>query len=140
MKNLIKDWWPLLIVAVWWLWKKSGKPVANAQEPTAAAQPTATATTTATQPTASPVVSADGGTVTLNGTTYYAPGYYTGGPIGKTSWDDAAAERAKYNSCPVHGTSTMRHIHTYNGGHVEDYYQCTVCGHRNTVYVKDLNQ
>lgn len=74
---------------------------------------------------------AGGSVITYNGKTYY-----TGGPIGKTVYDDMAAERAKYNSCPTHGTSTMRHIHTYNGGHVEDYYQCTVCGHRNTVYVK----
>ena len=91
----------------------------------------------ASQPThgaaATPTVTehAGGYVITYNGKTYY-----TGGPIGKTVYDDMAAERAKYNSCPTHGTSTMRHVHTYNQGHVEDYYQCTVCGHRNTVYVK----
>ena len=23
MKKFIKDWWPLLLIAVWWLWKKT---------------------------------------------------------------------------------------------------------------------
>lgn len=23
MKKLIKDWWPLLLIAGWWLWKKT---------------------------------------------------------------------------------------------------------------------
>ena len=25
MKKFIKDWWPLLLVAAWWLWKKTKK-------------------------------------------------------------------------------------------------------------------
>lgn len=27
MKKLIKDWWPLLLIAGWWLWKKRTKPI-----------------------------------------------------------------------------------------------------------------
>lgn len=31
MKKLIKDWWPLLLIAGWWLWKKHGKKQIHAQ-------------------------------------------------------------------------------------------------------------
>jgi hypothetical protein len=121
----------LAIVAYLVLKKRQEKPVSDVAMPTNGAP--ASAQATPQQRPVTPVVTeyAGGSVITYNGQTYY-----TGGPIGKTVYDDMAAERAKYNSCPTHGTSTMRHIHTYNGGHVEDYYQCTVCGHRNTVYVK----
>lgn len=123
----------LLAIVIYLLAKRSQeKPGSVASQPTSgAASPVPS--TTQQQAAATPTVTehAGGYVITYNGKTYY-----TGGPIGKTVYDDMAAERAKYNSCPTHGTSTMRHVHTYNQGHVEDYYQCTVCGHRNTVYVK----
>lgn len=123
----------LLAIVIYLVAKRSQeKPGSVASQPThVAASPVPS--TTQQQAAATPAVTehAGGYVITYNGKTYY-----TGGPIGKTVYDDMAAERAKYNSCPTHGTSTMRHVHTYNQGHVEDYYQCTVCGHRNTVYVK----
>ena len=121
----------LAIVAYLVLKKRQEKPVNTVAMPTnvASAAPQATPQQ---QPTAPAVTEYAGGSViTYNGQTYY-----TGGPIGKTVYDDMAAERAKYNSCPTHGTSTMRHIHEHKQGHVQDYYQCTVCGHKNIVYVK----
>lgn len=127
----------LAIVAYLVLKHRQEKPAnaaaAFAGPPPAAAEIGAHSQAEPQQQPATPAVTvhAGGSVITYNGQTYY-----TGGPIGKTVYDDMAAERAKYNSCPTHGTSTMRHIHTYNGGRVEDYYQCTVCGHRNTVYVK----
>ena len=143
MKKFIKDWWPLLLIAGWWLWKKTSRKKGLLYKgsrdpnldytPNSSNQPKDPLYTP--QPDSeqheAPVESAGGSVINYNGKTYYA-----GGPIGKTSYDDAAAYRAQYNSCPTHGTSTMRHYHTYNQGRVEDYYQCTVCGHRNTVYVK----
>ena len=131
MKKLIKDWWPLLLIAGWWLWKKAGKANAAQQEPAEEVPQSPAQPEPAPKNDDTPVVLGGGSAISYKGKTFYV-----GGTIGKTVYDDMAAERAKHNSCPVHGTSTMRHIHTYNGGHVEDYYQCTVCGHRNTVYVK----
>lgn len=123
----------LLAIVIYLVAKRSQEKTGSvASQPThGAASPFPS--TTQQQAAATPTVTehAGGYVITYNGKTYY-----TGGPIGKTVYDDMAAERAKYNSCPTHGTSTMRHVHTYNQGHVEDYYQCTVCGHRNTVYVK----
>ena len=145
MKIFLKDWWPVLLIMAVVLWRKrggdlSGQP-SNSEQPkektsSEAAKPTSETAKTGGQQTSGTVNSgvneyAGGNVITYNGKTYYS-----GGPIGKTIYDDMAAERAKYNSCPVHGTSTMRHIHTYNQGHVEDYYQCTVCGHKNIVYTK----
>lgn len=121
----------LAIVAYLVLKKRQEKPVSAVVTPNNGAS--APLQSTPQQQPATPAVTeyAGGSVITYNGQTYY-----TGGPIGKTIYDDMAVERAKYNSCPTHGTSTMRHIHSYNGGHVEDYYQCTVCGHKNIVYVK----
>lgn len=123
----------VLLAIVIYLMAKRGqeKPGNEASQPTYGAAGSVPSTTQ--QQAATPAVTehAGGYVITYNGQTYY-----TGGPIGKTVYDDMAAERAKYNSCPTHGTSTMRHIHEYKQGHVQDYYQCTVCGHKNIVYVK----
>lgn len=123
----------VLLAIVIYLMAKRGqeKPGNEASQTTYGAAGSVPSTTQQQAATSAVTEHAGGYVITYNGQTYY-----TGGPIGKTVYDDMAAERAKYNSCPTHGTSTMRHVHTYNQGHIEDYYQCTVCGHRNTVYVK----
>lgn len=118
----------ILAIVVYLVWKNSKEKTVKP-----AIQSAGTVSPSTPQQSSEPAVTeyAGGNVINYNGKTYY-----TGGPIGKTVYDDMAAERAKYNSCPVHGTSTMRHIHAYNQGHVEDYYQCTVCGHKNIVYTK----
>lgn len=145
MKKFINDYWWLIAVAVFLWWRKNkektGKDYATQPTPgtatatqatkttgttTAAAKTTATKTTAAETPTQS-------GTFT-NTPTPPATHVCNAG-TGTDIYQEAAKERAKYNTCPTHG-STMRHIHEYKAGHVTDYYECTVCGHRNIVYTK----
>lgn len=125
MKKFINDYWWLIAVAVFLWWK-------NGQEKKKD-QPTAQPSTKPSENTAAAETPAQSGTFT-NTPTPPATHVCNAG-TGTDIYQEAAKERAKYNTCPTHG-STMRHIHEYKAGHVTDYYECTVCGHRNIVYTK----
>lgn len=147
MKRFINDyWWLIAIAAFLWLRMRNGK------QPPGAPSADGGGTVGITDPKKPESDSVFPASAEANKTTATAKETATGQSLfpgtgtrpsthvcnagtGTDVYQEAAKEMAKYDTCPTHG-KTMRHIHEYCAGHVNDYYRCTVCGLVKTVYTK----